>query len=65
MKLKDWLTDRGMARNEFARRIGVTAGYITQLCDDEAWPSKTVIREIQRETKDAVTANDFVTSRVA
>ena len=48
-----------MPRNEFARQIGVSAGYITQLCDGIVWPSRKVVEEIQRVTAGKVTANDF------
>ncbi len=61
MKLADWLTRNGMARNEFARRIGLSAGAITQLCRDEgAWLSRETAELICRETGGAVTPNDFI-----
>lgn len=62
MRLAAWLTDSGTARNEFARKIGVTPGYVTQLCDGVVWPSRKVVEEIQRVTAGKVTANDFVMS---
>jgi 3,4-dihydroxy 2-butanone 4-phosphate synthase / GTP cyclohydrolase II len=41
MKLADWLIRNGVKRSDFARRIGVSPGAITQICRDAgAWVSR-------------------------
>lgn len=61
MKLADWLTRNRMTRVEFARRIGVSPGAVTQLCNnDGAWLSRDTAELILRETHGAVTPNDFI-----
>src|ERR671912_2048378 len=61
MKLAEWLTRNGVSRVEFARRIGVTPGAITQMCNSEqAWLSRDTADLIARETRGAVTPNDFL-----
>jgi 3,4-dihydroxy 2-butanone 4-phosphate synthase / GTP cyclohydrolase II len=63
MKLSDWLFRRRVSRVEFARRIGVTPGAVTQLCNsDSAWMSRGTAALIARETRGAVTPNDFLPS---
>jgi transcriptional regulator with XRE-family HTH domain len=65
MKLADWLRETGSTQTEFARRIGVTQGYVTQLCSGMAWPGRAVAEAIQRETGGKVTANDFLLNGAA
>jgi 3,4-dihydroxy 2-butanone 4-phosphate synthase/GTP cyclohydrolase II len=61
MKLAEWLSRNGMSRVEFARRIGVTPGAITQMCNsDYAWLSRDTAELIARETRGGVTPNDFL-----
>jgi len=61
MKLAEWLSRNGISRVEFARRIGVTPGAITQMCNsDHAWLSRDTAELITRETRGAVTPNDFL-----
>ena len=61
MKLAEWLSRNGMSRVEFARRIGVTPGAVTQLCNSaQAWLSRDTAELIARETRGAVTPNDFL-----
>lgn len=61
MKLAEWLSRNGVSRVEFARRIGVTPGAITQMCNSEqAWLSRDTAELITRETRGAVTPNDFL-----
>jgi 3,4-dihydroxy 2-butanone 4-phosphate synthase/GTP cyclohydrolase II len=63
MLLADWLRRKGMKRTDFARRIGVSPGAITQLCRDSgAWVSRETARMIYRETAGEVTPNDFLAS---
>jgi len=61
MKLTDWLSRNRITRQDFAKRIGVTPGAITQLCNTEgAWLSRETAETILRETRGAVTPNDFI-----
>lgn len=61
MKLADWLSRKRISRVEFARRIGVTPGAVTQLCNnDHVWLSRDTAALIARETRGAVTPNDFL-----
>jgi hypothetical protein len=60
MKLADWLTEKDVKRNEFARRLRVSPQLITGYCDGSIWPGKERMRQIMRETDGAVTADDFV-----
>ena len=61
MKLAEWLSRNGMSRVEFARRIGVTPGAITQMCNsDHAWLSRNTAELIARATRGGVTPNDFL-----
>jgi 3,4-dihydroxy 2-butanone 4-phosphate synthase/GTP cyclohydrolase II len=66
MKLAEWLTRNGVSRVAFARRIGVTPGAITQLCNNNlAWMSRDTAELIARETRGAVTPNDFIAAPAA
>jgi 3,4-dihydroxy 2-butanone 4-phosphate synthase/GTP cyclohydrolase II len=61
MKLSDWLIRNGVKRSDFARRIGVSPGAITQICKDEgAWVSRETAEQILAQTHGAVTPNDFL-----
>src|SRR5579885_3442987 len=61
MKLSDWLARHNIRRADFARRIGVSPGAITQICRDEgAWISRETAELIFKETRGAVTPNDFL-----
>ena len=61
MRLAEWLSRNGVSRVAFARRIGVTPGAVTQLCNSEqAWLSRDTAELIVRETRGAVTPNDFL-----
>ena len=61
MKLAVWLKKNAISRVDFARRIGVSPGAITQMCNNEAaWLSRETAETIARETKGAVTPNDFL-----
>ncbi|MFC0217492.1 3,4-dihydroxy-2-butanone-4-phosphate synthase [Pseudochelatococcus lubricantis] len=66
MKLADWLDRNGITRVAFARRIGVTPGAVTQLCNNPAgWLSRETAELVLRETRGAVTPNDFLGSHGA
>ncbi|MGO9758753.1 MAG: 3,4-dihydroxy-2-butanone-4-phosphate synthase [Roseiarcus sp.] len=61
MKLADWLIRNGIRRSDFARRIGVSPGAITQICKNEgAWVSRETAEQIVAQTHGAVTPNDFL-----
>ncbi len=61
MKLADWLVRAGVKRADFARRIGVSPGAVTQFCrGDGAWVSRDTAQRILAETRGAVTPNDFL-----
>jgi 3,4-dihydroxy 2-butanone 4-phosphate synthase/GTP cyclohydrolase II len=60
MKLSAWLSRHEVKRSEFARRIGVSPGAVTQICrEDGAWPSRETAERIFVETGGTVTPNDF------
>jgi len=60
MKLSEWLSRHEVKRSEFARRIGVSPGAVTQICrEDGAWPSRDTAERIFVETGGSVTPNDF------
>jgi 3,4-dihydroxy 2-butanone 4-phosphate synthase/GTP cyclohydrolase II len=65
MKLAHWLNlpnpdGSRKRRRDFAARIGVTPTMITAYCEDRTWPSRDKMEAIMRETRGAVTANDFI-----
>lgn len=61
MKLGTWLKKTGTRRIEFAQRIGVSPASITQACREDApWVSRDTAERIARETRGAVTPNDFL-----
>jgi 3,4-dihydroxy 2-butanone 4-phosphate synthase/GTP cyclohydrolase II len=61
MKLADWLARHGVKRGDFARRIGLSPGAVTQICREErAWVSRETAERILAETQGAVTPNDFL-----
>ena len=61
MKISDWLHSHRVKRVDFARRIGVSPGAVTQICrDDGAWVSRETALRIFAETAGAVTPNDFL-----
>src|SRR5579863_5334922 len=61
MRLSDWLIRHNVKRADFARRIGVSPGAVTQICKDEgAWLSRETAELIVKETRGAVTPNDFL-----
>lgn len=62
MKLSEYLDREGIKRGDFAERIGVSPGRVTQLCDG-GWPSGEVAEKIVLETGGAVTADDFLPIR--
>ena len=66
MKLDDWLRRNRVTRAEFARRIGVSPGAVTQICrEDGAWLSRETAERIVAETGGDVTPNDFLNGALA
>ena len=64
MKLAAWLVRSGVKRGDFARRIGVSPGAVTQFCRaDGAWVSRETAQRILTETRGAVTPTTFSTAR--
>lgn len=63
MKLAEYLELHGIKRGDFASRIGVSGGRVTQLCDEGGWPSREVADKIAVETAGDVTADDFLPAR--
>lgn len=60
MKLATYLESTGINRRDFAARVGISNGRITQLCEDGGWPSRGLAERIAVETSGAVTADDFL-----
>jgi 3,4-dihydroxy 2-butanone 4-phosphate synthase/GTP cyclohydrolase II len=61
MKLADWLRKSGVSRIEFSRRLGLTPGAVSQLCNQQSvWMSRETAQALTRETGGAVTPNDFL-----
>lgn len=60
MKLSAYIEQSGITRRDFAAKIGVSNGRITQLCEDGGWPSREVAERIASVTEGAVTADDFL-----
>lgn len=61
MKLGDWLQHHNVSRTDFARRVGLSKGAISQICNqNDAWVSRDTALLILRETGGAVTPNDFL-----
>jgi len=61
MKLSNWLSLHAVKRTDFARRIGVSPGAMTQMCREQgAWVSRGTAERIVEQTGGAVTPNDFL-----
>lgn len=60
MKLSDYLSEREIQRNDFARSVGVSPGWITSLCDGSKQPSLELAEKIALATGGAVMPNDFI-----
>ncbi|HEU4986894.1 MAG TPA: hypothetical protein VFT89_07500 [Rhizobiaceae bacterium] len=61
-KLAQWLNadPKPMAKSAFATAIGVTPGYVSQLCGtNPPWPGREVARRIAEVTEGAITPNDL------
>jgi len=61
MKLADWLRQNGVSRVDFARRIGLSAAAVSQMCNNDApWMSRETAALVAEATGNAVTPNDFI-----
>ena len=61
MELGDWLKRNEVTRADFARRIGLSPGAVTQICREHgSWLSRETAERIVAETQGAVTPNDFL-----
>jgi DNA-binding transcriptional regulator YdaS (Cro superfamily) len=60
MKLSDFLTNAGMTDVEFAARIGRASSTVNRWRHERTRPEWDAIVQIERATKGAVTANDFI-----
>lgn len=68
MKLRQWLSEhKDVTQTEFAARIGVSAGYVSRLCDDKdgVTPSLQIAAKIQEATGGEVTMAEFLPSAAA
>lgn len=66
-KLAQWLNadPKPISKAAFAEAIGVTPGYISQLCSDNPpWPGRDIAKRIGEVTNGAVTPNDLAGYRV-
>lgn len=57
--LKTHLKDTGTKLRDFAKRVGYSAGYISDLANGKKPPSFKAARKIQQETGGAVTLSDW------
>lgn len=60
MNLRDWLHFKRKKRIEFAVEVGVSAGYLSDLCNGRCWPSREVAQRILDATGGDVTPSDFL-----
>lgn len=64
MKLAEWLTAQGKSQREFAVEIGISEGYLSQICLGRVrGPSLGLAVEIERKTDGAVTAAEMLAER--
>jgi 3,4-dihydroxy 2-butanone 4-phosphate synthase/GTP cyclohydrolase II len=61
VKLDIWLRRNNVSRSEFARRVGLSKGAVSQICNqNKAWLSRETAEQIVQVTSGAVTPNDFL-----
>jgi transcriptional regulator with XRE-family HTH domain len=60
MKLRDYLDKTSTSQAQFAQAIGVTQQAVSGWVFNGKTPRRGVLARIVRETKGAVTANDFM-----
>jgi transcriptional regulator with XRE-family HTH domain len=59
MRLQDYLSEHGVTRAEFARRLGVKHISVTRYVSEGRVPEPSVMEKIIEVTDGKVTANDF------
>lgn len=64
-RLNAWLQSRKVRKAEFAAEIGVSPGYLSNLCADPPafWPGREVVLRIRAATGGAITADSFLPPR--
>jgi 3,4-dihydroxy 2-butanone 4-phosphate synthase/GTP cyclohydrolase II len=60
MLLRDWLRRERVKRIDFAKRVGISPSYLTDLCSGVAWPGRDVADRVMQETGGEVTPVDFL-----
>lgn len=65
MKLETYLSENGIKPTAFATEIGVAPSTITRLLRGERSPRLELMQAIKRATGGAVTADDFMSEKVA
>lgn len=60
MTLKQWLAENQITHLQFAKMIGKTGGYVSQIKNGKTFPSKDVFLRIRKITKGACLPNDFL-----
>lgn len=63
MELHEWLNANHISTEEFADRIGVSAGGVRKWRYGERLPRPKAMKRIAEATDGAVTANDFFASQ--
>jgi transcriptional regulator with XRE-family HTH domain len=61
-KLRDWFDGhrKVMTKTEFARLLGTSTSYVSQLCSDNPpWPGRQIALRIALITRGKVTPNDL------
>jgi transcriptional regulator with XRE-family HTH domain len=59
MKLKQYLKDNGLHGNAFAKRVGISASYLSQVINGKLPPSMTLKILIAKETNGAVDVSEW------
>jgi hypothetical protein len=62
MTLDEWITQSGLSRIDVARKLRISPGHVTDLCNGRFWPSRAIAEKIWQLTDGAVTPNDFLKS---
>lgn len=60
MKLAEWIDRAGITRAEFARRIAMSQGTVSLLCQGKHWPSQKAAGRIFEATNGEVQPTDFL-----
>lgn len=60
MFLKDYLKEKKMTKQDFARSIGFSTAAVVQWCHSNRYPKPEALVQIYNETDGQVTPNDFL-----